>query len=236
MAVTIFAAYTVFGLTGFGAALVAVPVLVQIMPLQLAVPSLLILDLVSTTAIAVGNRRKVCWRELARLAPFLVAGVGLGATALAGMNSRWLLLALGVFVIGIAIHSLLATEASQKAVSGAWAAPAGFFGGIFGGLFSTGGPFYTMYLVRRLPFEEFRATMAAVIFTTAALRLFAFVWTGLVQQPGFVYTAIAAIPFGLAGLALGSRLRHQVPQRMMRKLVIMLLLIAGTGVIVRALG
>lgn len=35
---TIFLAYTVFGMTGFGAGMIAVPVMVQVVPLSFAVP------------------------------------------------------------------------------------------------------------------------------------------------------------------------------------------------------
>ena len=44
-------AYTVVGLTGFGASMVAMPMLVHLLPLKLALPMMLIYDLVGGVAI-----------------------------------------------------------------------------------------------------------------------------------------------------------------------------------------
>ena len=40
----VFIAYVVFGMTGFGAAMVAVPILAQFMPLSVAVPLVVLFD------------------------------------------------------------------------------------------------------------------------------------------------------------------------------------------------
>ena len=43
IALAVAAGYTVFGLTGFGSAVVAVPILAHVLPLQVAVPLMLLL-------------------------------------------------------------------------------------------------------------------------------------------------------------------------------------------------
>src|SRR6218665_2001772 len=72
-------AYAVFGMTGFGAAMVAVPILVHILPLEFAVPLILLMDIVATVSVALKSRRHVVLAELRRLLPSLLVGVLLGA-------------------------------------------------------------------------------------------------------------------------------------------------------------
>jgi uncharacterized membrane protein YfcA len=235
-AAVIAAAYSVFGLTGFGAAMVAVPVLVQIMPLQFAVPLIMLLDLVSTTLVAVKSRRLVSRRELARLSPFMLAGVFLGATALANLPSRWALIGLGVFVIVMALRSLFSPASASQPLGPGWVVPAGVGGGVFSALFGTGGPIYTMYLARRLPdVDAFRATISAVIFLSALARLVAFGAAGLLQQQDLLRTALWALPFSLAGLGLGAWLRRRVSAAAVKRLLLVFLAVGGCGVILRGL-
>lgn len=233
LAVTL--AYAVFGLTGFGGALVAVPMLVQVMPLQDAVPFVLLMDLVCTPIVGLGNHRRVAWPELRRLVPFMLVGVGLGATLLASYRSGWLMVALGLFVLVMALRGLLQVNKPQAALGTAWAAPAGLVGGVSGALFGIGGPIYTMYLARRLPEPDvFRATISMVILVSGVVRLSAFVVTGLMGSAGLWKTAALALPCCLLGLFAGTRLRHRFQAEGLRRIIYLLLVASGVSVLYRA--
>lgn len=236
LACAIAGAYAVFGLTGFGAVIVALPALVQFMPLQVAVPLLLLTDLVATAVVGLNNRALVARAELARLGPVLLLGVFFGAVVLATVDSRWLLVLLGVFVIGVALRGLLSRAPAGPALSPWWVLPAGAVGGVFSGLFGTGGPIYTLYLARRLSEpERFRATMSVVIFVSALARLVAFALAGLLLQREVLLSALFALPFCLAGLALGSRARLRLSPDGLKRAVLLLLVVAGAGVLARGL-
>ncbi len=234
---TVAAAYVVFGLTGFGAAMVAVPVLVQFIPLHQAVPLLLLLDLVATTLVGFRNWKNVATSEVLRLFPFMLLGVFVGASVLANFQSKWLLVGLGVFVMGMAVRSLLTINSRFECIRRVWAVPAGVVGGIFGAIFGTGGPVYTMYLSRRLvDVDQFRTTIASVIFVSALVRVVAFSVTGLLQQESLMVVAALALPFSLAGLAIGSQLRRRVSGAAVKRLLFVFLAAGGAGVIYRGLG
>jgi uncharacterized membrane protein YfcA len=235
MAATITLAYVVFGMTGFGAAMVAVPVLVMFVPLKFAVPMMVFLDVACTVILGLSNRRKVSVPELKRLLPFAVVGIFAGATVLANAPAKGLLLLLGVFVTAMSLRMLLARKQPDTPIAPGWVAPAGLVGGVFSALFGTGGPIYTMYLARRLPLEELRATMAAVIFLSAVLRLVSFASAGLFAQEGLLWTAFGIFPFGLLGLYLGSRLRRRVPEAALKRVLLVVLTVAGAVVLMRAL-
>lgn len=229
-------AYVVFGMTGFGAAIVAVPVLVQVIPLQLAVPLILLMDLVATTSVGLGNRQLIARSELKRLLPFMLVGIAIGAGVLVSVDSRWLLVVLGLFVIYIALRSLVSPPRPGSGVHALWVVPAGLVGGVFSALFGTGGPIYTLYLARRLEEpERFRATISSVVFVSAIVRLVAFAAAGLLLDRQLWLTAAFALPFCIAALAFGSRMRHRISAPALKRIVLLLLMAGGIGALIRGL-
>lgn len=235
VACTLLVAYAVYGLSGFGANMVAMPVLAQLLPLRFAVPMLVVFDLCTGVALFAVHRHRVAWREMARLVPWLLVGMAVGATLLVRLSERWLLLALGAFVFGYSLWSLL-RRVSAEPIDTRWAAPAGLVGGAVTALYGTGGPIYTIYLARRLPDKTvLRATIAGLILGNSVVRLLMFTGTGLYEQAGLLWTALAMLPVVLAGQWIGSHLHTRVsPQRAMQ-VVWMLLVAGGAGLIWRGL-
>ena len=76
--VIVLAGYVIFGITGFGSALVIVPLLSWHWPLAKVVPVVLLLDVLATGHIGLRHRAQVQWRELARLAPTVLLGAAAG--------------------------------------------------------------------------------------------------------------------------------------------------------------
>lgn len=231
---TITLAYGVFGFGGFGANLVALPLLAHLMSLRFAVPMLLMLDLVSAALIGLRNRRLIETGELARLLPTLVIGMGLGVVVLQYAAERWLLLLLGVFVGGFALWSLFGRARSEP-VSTRWAWPAGLVGGVFSSMFGTGGPVYTLYLARRIvDTGRLRATIGTLIFGSAFGRLLLFAASGILWQPGLLKMAALLLPFALLGFLIGSRVQARAPQAQVRRAIWLLLLASAVSLLLRA--
>lgn len=177
-------AYVVFGLTGFGSSITAMPLLVLVLPLRMAVPLMLVFDLLSGLLLGWRNRRHIVRGEALRLAPFMVAGMAVGVLALVRAPERLLLLVLGAFILAYAAWGLLAPRTTRPLAT-AWAAPFGVVGGMFTALFGTGGAFYTIYLTRRVDDKlALRATISGVLFFSAVCRLALFSGAGLYRQPG----------------------------------------------------
>jgi uncharacterized membrane protein YfcA len=70
--------YTVLGLTGFGSALVVVPLLAWNWPLPAVVALTLLMDVPASAFHSGLNWRQVQWHELRRLLPGMVVGTVLG--------------------------------------------------------------------------------------------------------------------------------------------------------------
>lgn len=235
VAPVIFVAYTVFGMTGFGAAMVAVPVLVQFIPLQFAVPLVVLFDLACTALVGGRNWKRVSLPELGRLFPWMMLGIALGVTLLHDAGARWPLMLLGGFVLAVCIRGLRGSSGNSTApLKGYWAFPYGIFGGVFSALFGTGGPIYTLYLSRRLDaLDQFRATISVVILLSGIVRATAFAASGLYAQPEILAAAAVLLPISLMGLYAGSRLRTSVSQDVLKRSIFVLLAIAGAGAIYR---
>ena len=232
LAVTL--AYTVFGLTGFGAAIVGVPLLAHFFPIRFAVPMMLVFDLCAGLLLGLRNRRDVDRGELLRLAPFVAVGMILGVTALVRAPERWLLGVLGAFVFAYACWSLL-DRAVLRPISAGWVVPAGIAGGVFTALYGSGGPIYTVYLARRLRDAiRLRATIAVLIFCTAWARLALFSGTGLLFQPSLLNLAVVLLPCAVAGYFIGSHLHRRFSPRHAARAIWILLLASGASLVWRA--
>jgi uncharacterized membrane protein YfcA len=226
-------AYTVFGITGFGSSLVAMPLLVLVVPLRTAVPLMLVFDLVSGLLLGLKNRRHIDLREGVRLVPFMLAGMAVGVLALVRTPERRLLLVLGLFILGLSAWNLLGRSGPRQ-LSPRWAAPFGIVGGFFTALFGTGGPFYTIYLTCRVHDKlALRATIGGVLFFSAVSRLVLFTGAGLYGQPGLPLLAATLLPFAMTGLTLGSRLHQRLPADRARQAIWVVLLAGGASLVLR---
>jgi uncharacterized membrane protein YfcA len=234
-ALVITLAYAVFGLTGFGAAVVGVPLLAQFFPIRFAVPMMLVFDLCTGLLLGLKNRRDVDRAELLRIAPFVAVGMVLGVTALVRAPERWLIGVLGAFVFSYACWSLL-KRAAPRSISACWVAPAGVAGGVFTALYGSGGPIYTVYLARRLGDPlRLRATIAVLIFCTAWARLALFSGTGLLFQHSLLNLAVLLLPCAVLGYYLGSHLHGRLAPRQAARVVWILLLASGGSLLWRAI-
>lgn len=234
VALSVLAAYTVFGLTGFGSAVVAVPILVHFVPLTFAVPLVLLLDFCATLTVGALNWHLVERKELLRLMPFMLVGIVAGVTLLVNVEPRWLLLALGIFVLANAIWNL-ARPMQAGRVSALWSLPAGVAGGVFSALFGTGGPIYTTYLARRVDSATFRATTSTIILFSGVTRVVIFGTNGLLLQNGLLGDWLLLLPVCALGVFVGSKLHARLPVARVRQALFGLLAVSGAAVIARAI-
>jgi uncharacterized membrane protein YfcA len=226
-------AYTVFGLTGFGSAITAMPMLVQVIPLKMAVPLMLVFDLACALLLGLKNWRVVDRKELVRLVPFMLVGMGVGIVTLVRAPERLLLLTLGVFILAYSAWSLLLQRQPQP-VGKAWSMPFGVVGGMFTAMFGTGGPFYTIYLARRLDNKLIlRATISAVIFFSGLARAVLFTGAGLYHQQSLPQLALLLLPCALGGLYIGNRLHNRLPAERVVQVIWVILIVGGVSLVVR---
>ncbi|MDN6859396.1 sulfite exporter TauE/SafE family protein [Pseudomonas sp. CAN2814] len=227
------AAYVVFGIAGFGTALVAGPVLIHFMPLSRIIPLLVLLDFVAAFGNWLPARKAVARHELLRLLPCMAVGCTMGVVFLLQLKSAVLLLLMGLFVSGYALYSL-AVKARPQRLNAWWGLPAGTVGGLFGALFGSGGFLYALYLNARLTStEQARATQSALISCSTVVRLGLFLLAGVYADRALLMLALLLLPVMAAGLWVGRKLTRRLSREAFIRLVTWLVLASGLALLGR---
>ncbi|HEX7053646.1 MAG TPA: sulfite exporter TauE/SafE family protein [Burkholderiales bacterium] len=226
----------IFGVTGFGSALVTIPLATHLVPQSTALALFAVVDLGSALAVGLENPKNAVRGEWTRLVPMILVGTALGVTLLVNLPRETGMALLGVFVVSYALYSL-ARRGSMKVVRPRWGWLAGFAGGITSTLFGAGGPPYAIYLSHRgLTKEQFRATMGFATMTSISVRLVAFLLTGLLLDRDIWLRELLMVPAALAGVFVARRLFLRISREVLLRLVALLLLGSGGSLLVRALG
>jgi uncharacterized membrane protein YfcA len=227
-------AYIIFGISGFGSTIIAVPLLAHLLPLKFALPMILLLDCIAAFSMGLRLRADVNKAELVPLLPFLVIGLLLGAFLLISLRSDILLAGLGVLVLA---YGLLYATGKQPAYRLArWSAlPVGVFAGMTSSMFGVGGPIYVMYLTMRgaTP-EQIRATVPVIFTFTTVARIAIFTAAGLITF-GVLYAAAALLPIMALGMWIGHHLHLNISREQLVRVIGALLVVSGASLVVRAL-
>jgi uncharacterized membrane protein YfcA len=237
LAAAAFVGSVVFGITGFGAALVTVPFATHFVPLPFALALFVVMDLANAFRIGFENPKNAVKSEWTRMVPMILVGTVAGVTLLVNLPRGAATLALGVFVLLFALYSLLRHPDVQRIVSSRWAWIAGFAGGVTSTVFGAGGPPYAMYLSQRgLSKEQYRATLGLSTLTSISIRTLAFLLTGILLDPKVWLYAVFVVPAGLAGIWAASHLFRRMSREVLMRAVAFMLLASGASLILRSLG
>jgi hypothetical protein len=235
VALVIFAGYLIFGVTGFGASPITIPVLVHVLPITFVLPLAALLDLSSGLALGFHTRRQADTRELLMLVPFTLVGLTLGVTLLVRLPRDATLLALGLFVCAHAIHVVLRRGPTHR-LARWWAAPAGLVSGVVGALFGMGGPPYVAYITGRVPDPAAqRATISQMVILNVGLRVLAFALAGLLASRTLWIAVAFSLPVAWAGVWVGNRVHVRAAPATVARIIGAVLFLTGASLVVRAL-
>jgi hypothetical protein len=227
-------AQAVYVLFGFGAGLIAVGAMALFMPqVTDVVVLLLLLSLPAEVSVVSKARREIAWRGVWLVCAGLALGVLVGTRILSVTEPAIVLTALAVVLI-LAGAAFLLMPSARAIHWPTWSKPTvGLASGVLAGLFGTGGPPLILYY--RLSGVEkaaFRGNLMAIFLMTTAVRLPAYVLTGLVTAPR-LWSALVLLPAALFGGWLGHRIHLQVSEETFRRLVSVALCAIGVLLLVR---
>jgi uncharacterized membrane protein YfcA len=214
------------GFSGFGAALVFVPLASAAVGPQVAVPVLALMECVACLVFVPNAWRHAARREVAAVSAGAICAVPLGALILAASDPvalRWVMTGL-VFVA-------VAVLASGVRYRGAGSVPltlgVGAAGGLMSGTAMLGGvPPAVFWLGRNAPAVVVRANMNLYFAVLTMAVTAAFLWRGLVGGQT-VWFALAAAPAYAVGLRAGALLFRRASDSGFRVAGIVLILVAG---------
>lgn len=210
------------GLTGFGFALVALPILLFVVDVREAVVIASLLGTVSVGLVAARTWRSVAWPTMLRLQVGSVAGMPAGLLVLLLAPEEPLRIGVGVAIVvmtaGLAWGLRLppAGTGMELAVGG--------ISGVLRTSSSLAGPPVVYYLqARRFEPERFRATLVMFFLVGNLLALTGFFASGVVTGRALLYAALG-LPAVFLGVAGGDRLLRRTDPRLFRRLVLALLI------------
>lgn len=226
----------IFGITGFGSALITVPFASHFMPLTFVLALFVLMDLANAFRIGFENPKHAVRGEWTRLIPTILVGNAVGLTLLVNLPRGIATFALGAFVLAFALYSLLRRAGTEHVLSPRWVYVAGFAGGLTSTLFGAGGPPYAMYLSHRgLSKEQYRATLGLATLTSISIRTVAFFAMGFLLDLKVWICAAFVVPAGLAGIWAASHLFRRISREGLMRAVAFMLLASGASLVLRSL-
>jgi uncharacterized membrane protein YfcA len=233
----LFSAFTIRSAAGFGAGLIAIPMLAFILPVSTAVSVATVLTTLTSMGQATREWRHIAWRQFAVIFLYSTAGIGLGLYFIQLLNENILRRCLGAFLILYALHALGTADTARlvpRRWHGALGAAVGVTGGLLSALFGAGaGPIYVVYFdILRLERTVFRATMSAVVVLSGAARIIGYESYGFYGHSTLMLLAIG-IPVVLIGSWLGDRVIYRLSARSFSRLVAAVVLLSGITLLMR---
>jgi hypothetical protein len=225
----VFAGYALRGATGFGAGVVAIPMLALVMPLNVVIPVITTLGIVASLGQSLQEFRYVDWRALRGLALPSAIGLALGLWLFASLDQALLLKAFAGFIIVYGVWSLVPRAPAAGVPPRALAAAAGGAGGLVATLFGgMAGPFYAIYLrALNLDKRRFRASMSSVLLCLGLVRAGGYGSLGFYDRRAIAVLVLCAPVMVLAMFA-GDLWHARLEQAKFERVVALLL--AGSGI------
>ena len=231
IAATVVVASTIQGVVGFGANLLAVPVVALIIPS--ALPGAMVIPGVPMAiAMAVRERVHIDWRGSRFILIGRFPGTVLGVAVVALVSSEILAVVVGLIVIGAAALSAIAGHL-HPGVTPTTATATGIATGVTGTAAAIDGPPLAL-LYQHDPPPVFRSTLATQFAIGTAFTL-----TGLLaggQLHGWqVLLGVSLMPSFFVGLFLSQLIRPHVETRNLRPAVLTIAALTGAAAILRAI-
>lgn len=225
VAVTLVAG-TVRGMSGFGAAMIYVPVVSALYGPQSAVVSVLLLDGLATLPLTWQARRLWRWREVMPLALGAMLFVPVGAQLLVyadPLSVRWLV---SLMILGL-IAVLAAGWRYERALPVPVTAAVGGLSGVVGGLAGLPGPLVVLFcLGGRTPIMVLRANLF-VFFTLIGLATAASYAVSGLFTPSRLTLGVVMLPLYALALTAGARLARRVREKTFRTVALTLCALAA---------
>jgi uncharacterized membrane protein YfcA len=232
VAILVFGSF-VQGLSGFGFALVAVPLVSAVVEPARAVIIVSLASFVTGVRNAVVSREQIEWPVAKRMIIAAYVAMPLGLVVLESVGPTTLRIVIGVTVGLAALLVVLGFELRQGTVT--TDLTAGFVSGVLNTSTGTNGPPLVLALrARHFGVVRFRGTLAIIFIACSVVGLTLFVVRGLVQRSDVV-TALCAIPLSLVAALAGDRTGQRLGDHRFDRLVILLLFASAAAAIVSAI-
>jgi uncharacterized membrane protein YfcA len=229
----IFLATVIRSAFGFGEALVAVPLLALIIPVEVAAPLAVLASVTVAGVILLQDWREVHVGSAWRLILATVFGIPFGLLMLISVPEPAVKAVLAVVIITFSGYCLVGRSRFElKDDRLAWLF--GFGAGVLGGAYGMNGPPLVAYgALRRWTPERFRATLQGYFLPASLVGMIGYLVAGL-WVPAVTRYYLLSLPLVLAATALGRVLNRRMDGRRFVLYIHVGLLVIGTILLVQS--
>ena len=230
----IFFATVIRSAFGFGEALIAVPLLALVLPVEIAAPLAVLVSITVAVVIIAQDWQKIHVRSASWLVLSTLVGIPFGLWVLTTVSEAVVKIMLGVIIIIFSAYCL-ASRAPFELKNDKLAWLFGFLAGVLGGAYGMNGPPLVIYgTLRRWSPEHFRATLQGY-FLPASLIGMAGYWLAGLWVAEVTNYFLVSLPAALVAIFVGRIIHHRLKDRRFLVYVHVGLIAVGATLLVQAI-
>jgi uncharacterized membrane protein YfcA len=231
--VVIFFATLIRSALGFGEALVAVPLLALLLPVEVAAPLAVLVSITVAVVIVLEDWHQVHLGSAWRLVLSTLFGIPLGLLLLTAVPGPVVKAVLAVVIIAFSGYCL-ARRTPLELHDDRLAWLFGFGAGVLGGAYGMNGPPLVIYgTLRRWPAEQFRATLQGYFLPASVVGMAGY-WLAGLWVPMVSRYYLLSLPVAAASIALGRVVNRRLAGRSFIRYVHIALILIGTTLLIQS--
>lgn len=232
----VFIATLVRSTFGFGESLIAVPLLILFIPIEVAVPLSVLISIFIAAIIVVQDRKEIHFNSAKWLIIFAALGIPIGLFLLIYGNEDITKALLGLLIILYSTYSLLSKNKFKLTTDNKiWLFACGFLSGILGGAYGLNGPPLVIYgNLRGWTAKNFRATLQAYFLPASIIGMIGY-WYKNLWDWTVTYYFLISIPVIVPAIFLGRYFNHQLKEGTFLKYVYVGLIFIGALLLIQSL-
>jgi uncharacterized membrane protein YfcA len=230
----IFLATVIRSAFGFGEALIAVPLLALLIPVEIAVPLAVLVSITVAVVVVIEDWHKVHLGSAWRLVVSTLFGIPLGLLLLTAVPESIVKAVLAVVIMAFSAYCLMRkTPLELKDDRLAWVF--GFAAGILGGAYGMNGPPLVVYgTLRRWSAEHFRATLQGYFLPASVIGMAGY-WRAGLWVPAVTRYFLLSLPVVAASIVLGRMVNRRLAGGVFLRWVHIGLILIGMALLIQSM-
>jgi uncharacterized membrane protein YfcA len=222
------------GLSGFGSALIAMPLLTVFVDVKTAVPLCVLNSLLISLYLGYKLKDHIKLKNVMPLTIGSLPGIYLGVSFLKSVEPDLIRILLGIMIILYCVYSFFSTPGPRK-LHRAWAYIAGFGTGFIGSAFSAGGPPAIIYTaLTGTSKDNIKATLTGFFLIANIIVVVSHAASGLTNAAVLKHFLFSAA-FLQTGVIIGSRIYDRTDTQGYIRIILVVLMILAIMMIVSAI-
>lgn len=199
---------------GFGESLVAVPLFILFIPLNVAVPLSVLISILVALVVVIQDHSQIHFSSAKWLIIFALLGIPIGVCVLLYGNDFWVKIGLGALIILYSLYALFGKGRFYLTSDNkGWLFICGFLSGVLGGAYGVNGPPLVVYgNMRQWNAKQFRATLQAYFLPASFVGAVAYFFQDLITFTVIKYFIIS-LPAVFPAIFLGRYLNHKLKDK-----------------------